>query len=417
MLLFTGSELLNGKLNRYEPLFCAELAKLGMTVGYSVTLPDETGTVASAVARALTEAALVIAVGGLGPTFDDVTRQAAALALDRRLLPDPEIMKTIERLFARRGSIMPENNRLQALVIAGAKPLANPVGTAPGQLFFKNGRMLVLLPGPESEWRPIFSRSVAPEIKKRFPRRAGTRQTEINLAGIAESAADEQLLPVIKAFPAAEFTILSAPGHVRVFARVRERTDTEAKNLLKRIQARLLKSFAGTVFGCGELLPETALGAKLRKLGLRIGTAESCTGGLVAHRITRVPGSSGYMNGGVVAYANSVKTRVLGVKAATLEKHGAVSAECALEMARGARKVTGSDIGIATTGIAGPGGATAGKPVGLVYIAVSVRGSGETVVKHVFNGTRNSIQECSANAALALALKTLNLPRPGMRRI
>lgn len=408
VLLFTGSELLNGKLNRYEPLFCAELAKLGVQTAYSVTLPDNTATVAEALKSAFKTAPLVIVVGGLGPTFDDVTRDAAARALGRKLILDEKIVKKIAAMFARRGwSAMPDNNRLQALVLDGAKPLANSVGTAPGQFFSNAGRMLVLLPGPESEWRPMFARYVVPEIKKNFPPAAGTCELEVNLSNAAESAADEKLAPVMKAFPAAEFTILSSPGHVRIFARAREKTPARAKALLKKIKTRLFAEFGDSIYGCGPLLLEQALGSRLRELGLTATTAESCTGGLVAHRITRIAGSSDYFNGGVVAYANTVKNRLLGVKSATLKNHGAVSPECALEMARGACKATGAAVGIATTGIAGPGGATPDKPVGLVYIAVSVKGGPETVTRNMFGGGRNHIQECSANAALSCALKAL----------
>ncbi|MFA6583987.1 MAG: competence/damage-inducible protein A [Elusimicrobiaceae bacterium] len=410
-LIFTGSELLNGKSNTYVPLLSAKLKKLGVRVLSEHTLPDEPGPVKTAIENALRSADIVITVGGLGPTFDDVTRDAATAALKRELVFNARVMKQITSLFKRRGRPMPEKNRIQALIIAGAEILDNITGTAPGQLAREKGKILILLPGPKSEWEPMFDGQVARALKKAFPAARENKTLEMNLAGLAESAVDEKLDAIRARFKKADFTILSAPGHVRIIASAR---GGNAGQILRAIGTLVRKEYGNAVYGVGELPVEAALGKLLVKRGLTIATAESCTGGLVSAKITRVAGSSRYMNGAIVAYSNAVKTAVLGVSPETLEKHGAVSEECALEMARGARKAAKADIGVSTTGIAGPGGATKTKPVGLVYIAFSSKNGREQVRECRFGGTRNYIQENAANAALIMAMENIILHPPGL---
>lgn len=408
-LLFTGTELLRGKQNTYTPLLAAKLLPLGIAPCVAVTLPDDEKAITAALKNALREADLAIVVGGLGPTFDDLSREAAAAALKLPLVLRPDALCAIEERFRRLGRNMTGNNKKQAYLLKGALLLDNPNGTAPGQLLaVKNGakkRLLVLLPGPQREWEPMFSAAVEPEIKKHFPAQGALYSVRLGVGGVGESAAEEKILPVLARHPGTEFTILSSPGEVKLFASGLERDAASAAKLRAEITAEFKAALGDAVYSdTGEQLP-ALIGTLLRRRGWMLATAESCTGGMVSDRITAVPGSSDYFAGGVVAYANELKVKVLGVKAVTLMKHGAVSSECAIEMALGARKRLESDCAVSITGIAGPGGGSPEKPVGLVYIAVSVKGRLPVCKRFLFSGSRDSIKAYSAASAFNL-LKT-----------
>ena len=410
-LLFTGTELLRGKQNTYPPLLAAKLAPLGFAPSIAVTLPDCEASIAAALKNALKDAELVVLVGGLGPTFDDLSREGAARALKRPLVFVPRALREIEARCRRFARVMPESNKRQAYALKGAQLLKNPNGTAPGQLLEARvggrKRMLVLLPGPLREWEPMFDGLALPRIKKHFPAGGAHYSAQLALGGIGESMADEKIRPVLAQYPDTEFTILSAPGDVKVYASGMAADAKAAAKLAAQISAKLKAALGASVYSeTGEPLAHH-IGKLLKRRRWTLAAAESCTGGQVSDKITGVAGSSEYFKGAAVVYSNELKMKLLGVKKATLAKHGAVSQECAEEMAEGARKRLGADCAVAITGIAGPGGGSKEKPVGLVYIAVSVKGRPAVCKRFCFVGARESIK--SYSCANALQLLRINL--------
>ena len=410
-LLFTGTELLRGKQNTYPPLLAAKLAPLGFAPSISVTLPDCADSIAAALKNALKDAELVVLVGGLGPTFDDLSREGAGKALKLPLVFVPQALREIEARFRKFARVMPESNKRQAYALKGAQLLKNPNGTAPGQLLVvKIGgrkRMLALLPGPLREWEPLFDRLVLPQIKKHFPAGGAHYSVQLALGGIGESMADEKIRPVLAQYPDTEFTILSSPGDVKVFASGMASEKRAATKLAAEIGGKLKAALGTAVYSeTGEILPQH-IGKLLKRRGWTLAAAESCTGGQVSDRITAVAGSSEYFKGAAVVYSNELKMKLLGVKKTTLIRHGAVSQECAVEMADGARKRLGADCAVAITGIAGPGGGSKEKPVGLVYISVSVKGRPAVFKRFNFVGSRDLIK--SYSSANALELLRVNL--------
>ena len=291
-------------------------------------------------------------------------------------------------------------------MISGAKVLDNRAGSAPGQrLEFrgKNGRpcSLILLPGPYSEMAPIFE-AVLPRLTARHARGIGVASFSLRLVGVPESVADERLDAVRARFPDARFTILASGGEVSFHTTVLSRSSASAKKTLASLRREVIDAVGQWSYGEGDDTLESVLGERLKKRKLTLAVAESCTGGLLGGRITAVPGSSAWFHGGIIAYANAVKTRHLGVSTALIARCGAVSAECAAAMARGIRKSANSDIGVSITGIAGPDGGTKEKPVGLVFVAVCGPETGIQVRRHEFHGPRESVRLRAVTAALSL---------------
>lgn len=390
-IVCTGSELLAGKLNLYVPLFHERLAPLGFEILREQCSGDSLGAVTDCLAGALRRADLVLACGGLGPTFDDVTRQAAAAALGRKLFYSEDCARILSINYGLKE--LPPNFRNQALLVEGAKPLENTNGTAFGQVLTRGRKMLVLLPGPRREWEPMFPNFLEAEIKEFF-RRPPLRQVRLRAAGIWEPQAEALLSPAMRRHRGLSYTILAGPGTVDFVL-----TGDDRRGAVGRAAAACRKLLGRRLYGEGDDTLASAVNRLLREAGRTVSCAESCTGGLAASLITDVPGSSACFLGGVVAYSNPAKQKLLGVGRATLAARGAVSAECAAEMAEGARKVFGSDYALSVTGIAGPDGGSAEKPVGLVYFGLA--GGGKTkVLKRRFRGTRAFIRACAANFIL-----------------
>ncbi len=409
-LVCVGSELLAGQVNTHQAWLSVPLRRAGFQVTGESSVPDSVAAIKAALRRAPDGADAVIVCGGLGPTFDDLTREATAAALGRKLRFVPTLWTEILKRFARYHVAVPEENKRQAEVIDGAEPLANDAGSAPGQrLEFRwkgRPRSMILLPGPYTEMAPIFD-SVLPRLAARHAR-GGSASFSLRLVGVPESVADEKLDAVRARFPGASFTILASGREVSFHATVRARTPAAARAELASLRRAALAAVGRWCFGEGEETLESALGSRLKKKKLSVAVAESCTGGLLGGRMTSVPGSSAWFNGGVIAYADAVKTKALGVKGALLRRRGAVSAEVAAAMAAGARKLVRSDIGIAITGVAGPGGGTKDKPVGLVFVAVDGPGPARRVKKLDIHGPRESVRTRAATAALALLKETLD---------
>lgn len=412
-LVCVGSELLAGQVNTHQAWLSVRLRRAGFEMAGESSVPDSVALVSAALARAAQSADAVVVCGGLGPTFDDLTREAAADALGVSLTFKPALWEGIRKRFARYKVPVPEENKRQAYALGGAVVLDNPNGSAPGQRLSFRGkdgrpRTMVLLPGPFSEMSPIFEREL-PVLVKRHAAGVACASFSLRLVGVPESVADEKLDAVRHAHPDVEFTILASGGEVSFHATVRARTAAAAKADLAKVRAAAKAAVGRWSYGEGDDTLEGALGARLRRAKRTLAVAESCTGGLLGARLTSQAGSSDWFVGGVIAYSNELKTRLLRVPSATLKKHGAVSAESAAAMARGARRAARSDYALALTGVAGPGGGTKQKPVGLVYAALA--GPDGTWTKRFdIHGPRESVRSRAATGALNMLKETLDGP-------
>lgn len=411
-IICVGTELLSGRINTYIPLFASGLKEAGFVVEREHSVRDRVKDISETVAGALRRANAIIICGGLGPTFDDLTREGVAKTLKRKLGTSKKQLEILKRKFRKYRFPMPKMNERQAMLIEKASVIANSVGSAPGQLIkLKNPvRLLALLPGPLDEWKPMFENFILPELKKTFPVKTVKKTMVLRVAGMSESAVEEALRPVLEKTSGLDFTILAGMGTVDFFATVNEADAGKCAKKLKQVRAECENLLGNTVYGGHHDSLESVIGKKLSQRHWTLSAAESCTGGLISHRLTEVPGSSAYFMGTVVAYSNIVKEKLLGVRASTLKKYGAVSSRGAVEMARGARKLFKTDCALAVTGIAGPSGGSKEKPVGLVFVAVSAKGMEDAWGKKVFNGPRSRVKARAACMALDLLRRRLDTP-------
>lgn len=405
-IIAIGSELLAPDRSDTNSLWLTEkLNRLGIEVKLKTIVGDDDSRLEEAIKDATRRSKVVITTGGLGPTEDDITRKVTARALGRRLLLDEDVLAEIRQRFQGFGVTMPERNSRQAMVIEDAEVLPNPNGTAPGLFIDHNGTAIVLLPGPPREMRPMFE----DHVSERLASRAGSLKVVrrmMRVAGLGESAVDEKIAPVYTQYENPQTTILFNQSEIEIHLTARGRTEKEADALLDRLSEQIEERLGNSVFSFAGETMEEVVGLKLSVGGYTLSVAESCTGGLLAQRITDVPGSSKYFIEGVVAYANEAKIKTLGVEPILLLEHGAVSAPVAEAMAEGIRKRSGTDFGLAITGIAGPDGGTEEKPVGLVYIALA----GETQTEHrklKLPGDRQLIRWRASQAALDLLRRRL----------
>ena len=399
-IIAVGSELLSFARTETNSLFLASrLVPLGFELLRKSVVADTLNELEASLALALDKSDLVILTGGLGPTNDDLTREAVAGFLGLELKEDPAVLAWMEARYARAGLKLTSNNRRQAQVPEGAQVLPNSRGTAPGLLLKTGCQWVILLPGPPRELGPMVDDQVIPLIRAGFPV-TPTWVRKLKVGGEAESRVDASVEGIYRGYAAVETTILSSPGVISLYFTWRGAPDEGLANeTLDELVGRVKERLGPAVYSdSDETLPE-ALGRLLRSLGLTLATAESCTGGLISKLLTDVPGSSDYFLGSVVSYSNSVKSGLLGVDPALIEKHGAVSAQVAEMMADGVRQRLGSSIGLSTTGIAGPGGGSKEKPVGTVFIGMS----SETAVvsKQVWMpGDRELVRSRASNLAL-----------------
>lgn len=405
-VIAVGSELLGtAKLDTNSLFIAGQLGRLGIELKAKSVVGDDRERLADVLRNALTRADLVILTGGLGPTDDDLTREAVADVLGLELVEDPAITARIRQRFERRGMSMPEVNRRQAMVHRGARVLPNPNGSAPGILIETNGRMVVLLPGPPRELQPMLSALCADGGA--IAERAGRERlftASIFTASVPESRVEELVQPIYSRWRDAPepigTTILASPGQVEIHLTMRSADVAHATGVLERARAQLVEALGRSVFSTdGRSLPQV-VGDLLRERKLTFAAAESCTGGLVLQRMTDIPGSSDYVKGGVVAYSNELKMQLLGVDAALLKAHGAVSEPVAAAMVDGIRERTGAGVCVSITGIAGPGGGSETKPVGTVVIGVLVPGRPLSVRTYLFPGNREMVRLQSSQMAL-----------------
>ncbi len=398
-IIAVGSELLTPfRVDTNSLFLTAQLNRLGIEVLRKHVVGDDAANLRDTFRAALERAGLVISIGGLGPTEDDLTREVVAELLGRRLVRDDALLRGIEERFRRLGRVMPAVNEKQAMVPEGAVVLPNKRGTAPGLWLEANARVVVLLPGPPQELEPMFQTQVAPRLET-AARGVHLYSRELRVAGMPESDVEQRIAPIYKSYSDAQTTILAAPGEIQLHLRVWSADAAGAERMLEEMVERITLALGENIFTTqGESLEEV-VARELVTHGATIAVAESATGGLLAERLTRIPGSSSYFLGGVVCYSNDLKSAWVDVPKELIESKGAVSAEVTRALAEGIRRRSGATLGLAITGIAGPSGATPEKPVGTVHLALA--DSSAVMERAVrFPGDRERIRLQASQSAL-----------------
>ena len=405
-IIAVGSELLTPQRVDTNSLWLTDqLNALGVEVTTKTIVGDHRERLAEAVRAAYARSELVILTGGLGPTEDDVTRDAVAAALGRSQVFRQDICDAIDQRFRRSQRTMAEINKRQAFVLEGAEALPNPNGTAPGQWIQEGGRAVVLLPGPPNEMQPLFAGECLPRLRRMLPPQV-IRTRSYRVALMSESELDQRIAPVYTKYTNPATTILAAAGDIQIHLRARCLGEAEAESLLAEV-GREIEGILGDWIYSRNLDPlEVVVGGALRGRSLTLSVAESCTGGLLAQRITSVPGASDYFLGGFHTYSNRMKIELLGVPEEVLREHTAVSEQVAEAMARGARLRTGSSYALSVTGIAGPGGATGTIPVGSVVAGLAGPDACRTR-RARFLGDRERIRALAAQLALDMLRREL----------
>ncbi len=410
-IVAVGSELLGtDRLDTNSLKLTALLDRYGVELRRKAVIGDSEEEIAAEIRSLLPRVDLVLITGGLGPTADDVTREAVAAALGRRLVFDEEVLAVIERRFQSLGWRMPEVNRRQAWVVEGAELIPNPRGTAPGMRVESGGCTLFLFPGVPMELEGMMGDALEPWLAARCGGVGGiARETAVlKIAGLPESVVEERIAPAYEEFGREAITILANAGEIRLQATAAG-PEPERRARLQAMVARLSELAGDAVFTTREEdTLESVVGDLLRAAGATLTAAESCTGGLFSQRITSVPGSSDYFLGAAVTYSNELKVRMAGVPPETLAAHGAVSEPVARAMAEGVRSALGSDYGVGITGIAGPGGGSEEKPVGTVHVAVAGPGDGDVHHRKLrLPGDRERVRRFSAQLALEMLRRRL----------
>lgn len=399
-IVSVGTELLLGEIVDTNAAWLArKLADIGVDVFHRMTVGDNLARMQAVLQTALGRADVVLISGGLGPTQDDCTREAIAAVTGRPLEPKAEAEATLRALFAHRGFALTDNNLKQTYVPRGGTLLPNTAGTAPGVLVQHEGKTLIAVPGPPSEMQEMMTRSVLPYLQER----AGVQRLyarRLRLTGIGESAVAATMADLIEGSTDPTVAPYASPGEVTLRLATKGADEDEAAAKLDATEAEVRDRLPGHVYGRDDETMEVSVGIELRGRRQTLAVAESCTGGLIASRVTDVPGASEYFREGLVVYSNAAKQRLLGVPAELLAAHGAVSEPVARTMAENVRARAGADFGLATTGIAGPSGGTPEKPVGLVYVAVAAPRE-TTCQQHLWPGTREQFKRRVSQLALS----------------
>ena len=409
-IIAVGSELLTPFRQDTNSLYLTEqLNKLGVDVAFKTIVGDRLKDIVRAATTALSRADIIIVSGGLGPTEDDLTREAVAETLGLQLRRDPAIVSAIERRFAEHGWKMSANNVKQGDVINGATVLMNANGTAPGQWISGKSdgkeKIVILLPGPPHELKALFESAVLERLRARVPAQfLATRVLKIT--GMGESACDARVAPIYKRFPDVDTTILAGPGEIQLHLKAQAAKSELAESRLDELVEKLEAELGDNVFSDNGESLEQIVSYFLQMRSATLAVAESCTGGLVAERLTSISGSSRYFVGGVVAYSNDLKMHLADVPQDLLDVYGAVSEQVAKALAEGVRKRCGTTLGLGVTGVAGPTGGTAEKPVGLVYHALASE-SGTEVIKRNFPGDRGRVRWFASQQALDMVRRKL----------
>lgn len=389
-IMAVGTELLLGDIINTNAQFIArELAALGIPVYHQSVVGDNDERLMECIEEGFERADIIITTGGLGPTKDDLTKEIAAEYFGKNLVPHEESMRLIEEYFKRSGKEMAESNRKQAYFPEGSIILRNNNGTAPGCIIEGCGKIIILLPGPPKEMIPMFRECVIPYLSK-FSEGVFLSRV-LRICGIGESQMEEKIKHIIKSQSNPTVAPYAKENEVTLRITARAASSEEAERLIAPVEKSIRDILGQNIYGADDCTLEDVVGELLIKKGLTISTAESCTGGLIAGTLINYPGISAVLSHGLVTYANEAKMQLLGVRQDTLELHGAVSEETAKEMVEGLIRLTGTRVGISVTGIAGPGGGTDEKPVGLVYSALYIDGK-IMVRKFNFTGNRQKIR-------------------------
>jgi len=402
-----GNEIMLGHINNTNAQYISEdLSSIGIKTSKHISIPDDPCTIISSIKNSLRAANIVVITGGLGPTVDDVTLEAIGKALDRKLIFNNRVAVHIKEHFKKRGLRMPKNNLRQALVPKGAMPILNNIGTAPGLIMPVRGKILLALPGVPFELYEMLEKTVLPYLKKRFNPDKIIQSRVIKITGLPESRVNEKIENILKISGNVQMGIYPHPEEITVKITVTEKTKVKACTAIKNIEKRIKARLKNYIFGYDNDTLEEIVGRLLLKKKKTLSIAESCTGGLLADRITSVPGSSRYFQIGIITYSNLSKNKILDIPLEMIKEHGAVSREVASLMAKNVRLLTGASIGIGLSGVAGPGGGTKKKPVGLVHIAISTKKK-TTCKEFRFLGQRNIIKQKASQASLNMLRKNL----------
>ena len=409
-IIAIGSEMLTPFRQDTNSLYLtAQLNNLGVEVGFKTIVGDSLKDIVRVTTAALSRADIILLSGGLGPTEDDLTREAVAETLGLQLRRDPAIVSAIERRFAEHGWKMSANNVKQGDVISGAAVLMNANGTAPGQWISRKSdgkeKIVIVLPGPPHELKALFESSVLERLRAKVPPQFLASRI-LKITGMGESACDARVAPIYKRFTDVDTTILAGAGEIQLHVKTRGPTAEAAERRLDEIVEKIEAELGDCVFSDNGDSLEQIVSYFLQMRSATLAVAESCTGGLVAERLTSVSGSSRYFVGGVVAYSNELKTDLADVPQDLLDVYGAVSEQVARALAEGIRNRCGTTLGVGVTGVAGPTGGTAEKPVGLVFHALASE-SGTEVIKRNFPGDRARIRWFASQQALDMVRRKL----------
>ena len=406
-ILCVGTEILIGDIVNTNAAFISEkLALMGISQYYQAAIGDNPERLEKAITGALKRCDLLIMSGGLGPTYDDLTKETAAKCMGRELVLNEEALQHMKNIFAVRCKTMTKNNEKQAYIPTGSTVFQNGAGTAPGCAIedFENGKIVIMLPGPPFEMKKMFCEQVMPYLQKFTDRHFVSRN--VNIFGMGESEVETRLKDLMENSANPSVAPYCGDGEVRLRVTASAKTEKECESLVAGAIEKIRSSeVAPYIYGIDTTLARAVV-EKYTACQKTLAIAESCTGGLISKRVTDVSGSSAILGYGCVTYANEAKIKLLSVKPETLAQHGAVSEETAAEMALGVRALSGADVGIATTGIAGPGGGTETKPVGLVYLGIASE-KGVRVIRLMLKGDRDRVRILASSNALAEALREI----------
>ncbi len=394
-IITIGLEITTGSIiNTNSKFIASKLLELGIDSYYHTTVDDNRDRLNDVFNIALKRADLIITTGGLGPTDDDLTKEVVAKSLNLKLLKNKHMAKNIKKIFDNLNKPMPSNNIKQSYIPEGAKFIYNAIGTAPGILINKDNKKIILLPGPPKEMKLMFNNEIVPIIHENY----NIIKKSINIIGIGESELEMKIKDLINKYPDITIATFAQEEEIEIKIIGKGENKILIDNKIKEIMNIIHNRFHENIYGFDNIPIEFIVFQMLKEKNLKIGFCESCTGGLISSRFCRIPGVSSVFDRGIVTYSNKAKTEEVGVKTDTLEKYSAVSAKTALEMAQGLYELSGLDLTLSVTGIAGPNGSTKNNPVGTVYICIYSKDK-NIVKKYNFNGNREKIQNRTASTA------------------
>ncbi|NPV42951.1 MAG: competence/damage-inducible protein A [Firmicutes bacterium] len=406
-IISVGTELLLGQINNINTrIISQKLSEIGINVFFHTSVGDNRERISSIFKIALERSDLIIFTGGLGPTLDDLTKETVAEVLGLELNYDENILNRIQAFFKGMHREMPENNKKQALVPEGAITIQNENGTAPGIILQTGEKIIILLPGPPNEMEPMLNKFVIPFLRKRLNNNEVIKSKILRFIGIGESFLEQKILDILRKQTNPTVAPLAKQGEVTLRITAKAKSEKDANELIEPIIQTIKERVGEYIYSYDNEPLEVVVGRMLIERRRTISIAESCTGGYLSHLLTNIPGISAVFDRGIISYSNKSKIEILNVPVEILKQKGAVSQEMAISMASWIRKLSGTDLGVAITGIAGPDGGAPLKPVGLVFITLSTD-SGDLCEEYLFSGNREAIKRRSALAALDLIRRHL----------